>query len=75
MLGIFFKKLNGLQKYQHFLFKAAQPGVVRVQLTANGTYTKFNLLKTRKASIFEITKEIKSLSILILTSLPLDYKR
>ena len=72
VLGIFFKKLNGLQKYQHFVFEAANPGVVKAQLVTNGTYTEFNLLKTRKASVSEITKEIKSFSILVL---PLDYKR
>jgi len=48
VLGIFFlKKLNGLQKYQHFLFEAARPGVVKAQLVA---FTEFNLLKTRKVS-------------------------
>jgi len=31
VLGIFFKKLNGLQKYQHFLFEAANPGIVKTQ--------------------------------------------
>ena len=67
VLGIFFKKLSGLQKYQHFLFEAAQPGVVKTQLVANGAFTEFNLLKTRKASVSEITKEIKSFSILVLT--------
>jgi len=51
VLGIFFKKLNGLQKYQHFIFEIANPGVVKAQLVANGTYTEFNLLKTRKASV------------------------
>src|SRR5438105_12202240 len=50
VLGIFFKKLNGLQKYRHFLFEAANPGV---QMVANGVYyyTEFNLLKTRKTCI------------------------
>src|SRR5207244_1352744 len=75
VLGIFFKKLNGLQKYQHFLFEAVQPGVVKAQLVANGAYTEFNLLKARKTSVSEIIREIKSFSILILTPPPLDYKR
>ena len=75
MLKIFFKKLSGLQKYQHFLFEAARPGIVKAQLVANGAYTEFNLLKTRKASVAEITKEIKSFSILVLTPPLLDYKR
>ena len=75
MLAIFFKKLSGLQKYQHFLFEAARPGIVKAQLVANGTFIEFNLLKARKASVSEITKEIKSFSILVLTPPPLDYKR
>ena len=75
VLGIFFKKLSGLQKYHHFLFEAANPGIVKAQLVANGAFTEFNLLKTRKASVSEIIKEIKSFSIVILTPPPLDYKR
>jgi len=75
VLGIFFKKLNGLQKYQHFVFEAARSGIVKAQLVANGAFTEFNLLKTRKANVSEITKEIKSFSILVLTPPPLDYKR
>jgi len=75
MLGIFFKKLSGLQKYQHFVFKVAKPGIIKAQLVANGSYTEFNLLKTRKTSVSEITNEIKSFSILVLTLPPLDYKR
>ena len=67
VLGIFFKKLSGLQKYQHFVFEAARPGIVKAQLVANGAFAEFNLLKTRKASVSEITKEIKSFSILVLT--------
>ncbi|CAG8723093.1 10730_t:CDS:2, partial [Ambispora leptoticha] len=35
VLGIFFKKLSGLQKYQHFVFEAARPGIVKTQLVAN----------------------------------------
>ena len=72
VLGIFFKKLSGLQKYQHFVFEAVKPDVVKAQLVANGAFTKFNLLKT---TVSEITKEIKSFSILVLTPPPLDYKR
>jgi len=49
--------------------------IVKTQLVANGSYTEFNLLKTRKASVSEIIKEIKSFSILVLTPPPLDYKR
>ena len=74
VLGIFFKKLNGLQKYQHFLFEAANPGVVKTQTVANGSFTEFNLLKNRKVNVSEIIKEIKAFSVLVLTLPPLDYK-
>ena len=67
--------MSGLQKYQHFLFEAARLGVVKAQLVANGAFTEFNLLKTRKATVSEIIKEIKSFSILVLNPPPLDYKR
>ena len=72
ILGIYFKKLPSIQKYQHFLFEASNLGTVKVQEVANGPFTEFNLLKTKRADIFE---EIKSLSILVLTPPPLDYKR
>ena len=75
VLNIFFKKLNGLQKYQHFLFEAVNPGVVKTQTVANGAFTEFNLWKNRKINGSEITKEIKAFSILVLTPPPLDYKR
>ena len=69
VLGIFF--MNGLQKYQHFLFEAVKPGVVKAQLVANGAFTEFNLLKTRKASVSELPKK----SSFSPTPPPLDYKR
>ena len=72
ILGIYFKKLPSIQKYQHFLFEAINFGVVKAQEIANGPFAEFNLLKIRKADIFE---EIKSLSILVLTPPPLVYKR
>ena len=61
VLGIFFKKLNGLQKYQHFVFEATNPGIFKAQMVANGAFTEFNLLKikTRKTSVAEIIREIK----------------
>ena len=58
VLGIFFKKLNGLQKYQHFVFEAAKPGIVKAQLVANGAFTEFNLLKTRKASVLKLRRRL-----------------
>jgi hypothetical protein len=72
ILGIYFKKLTSIQKYQHFLFEASNFGTVKVQKVANGPFTEFNLLKTKKADIFE---EIRALSILVLIPPLLDYKR
>ena len=71
-MGIYFKKLNGLQKYQHFLFEASNLGTVKVQEVANGPFTEFSLMKTKKVDILE---EIRALSILVLTPPSLDYKR
>jgi len=72
ILGIYFKKLPSIQRYQHFLFEASNLGTVKVQEVANGSFAEFNLLKTKKADIFE---EIEALFILMLTPPPLDYKR
>ena len=72
ILGIYFKKLPSIQKYQHFLFEASNLGTVEIQEVVNGPFAKFNLLKTKKADIFE---EIEALFILMLTPPPLDYKR
>src|SRR5215204_3447840 len=71
ILGIYFKKLPSIQKYQHFLFEATNLGMVKAQEIANGPFAEFNLLKTKKSDIFE---EIKALSILVLTPPPLDHK-
>jgi len=75
VLGTFFKKLNGLQKYQHFVFEAANPGIVKAQMVANGPFVEFNLVKTKRTDISQVIKEIKAVSILVLTPPPLDYKR
>jgi hypothetical protein len=72
ILGIYFKKLPSIQKYQHFLFEASNLGTVKVQEVVNGPFTEFNLLKTKRTDIFE---EIRTLSILVLIPPPLDYKR
>ena len=72
ILGIYFKKLPSIQKYQHFLFEATNLGVVKAQEIANEPFAEFNLLKTKKVDILE---EIRALSILVLTPPPLDYKR
>ena len=75
VLNIFFKKLNGLQKYQHFLFEATNSGIVKTQTVVNGPFVKFNLFKTKKTDISQIIKEIKAFSILVLTLSSLNYKK
>ena len=64
-----------MQKYQHFFFEVTNSKIIKAQLVTNGTYIEFNLLKTRIIKVFEITKKIKSFSILILIPPPLNYKR
>ena len=66
-----------MQKYQHFLFEATRLGIVKAQLVANGAFTEFNLLKTRKASVSEIIKEILIPASIGLqkTRIPLSYVR
>jgi len=56
--------LNGLQKYQHFLFEAANPGVVRAQMVA---YTEFNLFKL-KDKYFSSYKRNQSLFYFIINT-------
>ena len=36
--------------YQHFLFEAANPGIVRTQTVANEPFVKFNLVKTKNTN-------------------------
>ena len=38
ILGIYFKKLPSIQKYQHFLFEASNLDTVKVQEIANGPF-------------------------------------
>ncbi|CAG8472767.1 13633_t:CDS:2 [Gigaspora rosea] len=47
-------------------------GTVKVQEVANGPFAEFNLLKIKKADIYQ---EIRALSILVLIPSSLDYKR
>src|SRR6266498_1971444 len=57
ILGIYFKKLPGIQKFQHFFFEISRPGKVKAQEIANGSFYEFNLLKIKKTNITEIIKE------------------
>jgi hypothetical protein len=55
-LETYFKKLPGLQKFQHFLFTSTNPGVIKTQVVANGPFQEFKLLKTGKT---EASKSIE----------------
>jgi hypothetical protein len=59
VLNIFFKKLNGLQKYQHFLFEAVNPGIVKTQTVANGPFVEFNLFKSKGQIFLKLSKILK----------------
>src|SRR5215472_13679969 len=74
-LETYFKKLPGLQKFQHFLFTSANPGVVKAQEVANGPFQEFKLLKTKKSAAPEVIKKIKALSFLVLIPPPMKYDR
>src|SRR3954467_2179393 len=73
-LEIHFKKLLGLQKFQHFLFTSAKPGIVKAQEFANGPFQEFLLLKTKKLEALKIIKKIKALSFLELVPPPMELK-
>ena len=50
-LAIYFKKLPGMQRFQHFLFTSGNPGIVKAQEIANGPFQEFKLLKTSKFEV------------------------
>src|SRR5215813_4889755 len=74
-LETYFKKLHGLQKYQHFLFTSSQPGVVKAQEIADGPFQEFKLLKTSKLEASKIIQKIKALSFPVLVPPPMKYER
>jgi len=74
-LETYFKKLPGMQKFQHFLFTCSQPGVVKAQEVANGPFKEFLLLKTKKSEASKVIKKIKALSFAVLVPPPMELKR
>ena len=72
-LETYFKKLPGLQKFQHFLFTSANPGIIKAQAVVNGSFQKFKLLKT-KSAIPQPIEKIKALSFLMLVPPPMELK-
>src|SRR5438874_13132582 len=74
-LETYFKKLSGLQKFQHFLFTCANPGVIKVQEVVSGTFQEFKLLKISKSEASRIIEKIKALSFPVLVPPPMKYER
>jgi hypothetical protein len=74
-LAVYFKKLPGMQKFQHFLFTRDNPGVVRVQKFAGGPLQEFKLLKASKSEFPKVIKKIKALSFSVLVPPPMKYER
>ena len=63
-----------MQKFQHFLFTSAKPGVVKAQEFANGPFQEFKLLKIGKSEASKIIKKIKALSFAMLVPPPMELK-
>jgi hypothetical protein len=74
-LAVYFRKLNGMQKFQHFLFTRANPGVVRAQEVAGGPFREFKLLKASKFEVSKVIRKIKSLPFPVLVPPPMKYER
>jgi len=74
-LETYFKKLPGLQKFQHFLFTSANPGIIKTQEFANGPLQEFKLLKIGKSEASKVIKKIKALSFAVLVPPPMELKR
>ena len=75
-LETYFKKLLGLQKFQHFLFTRANLGTVKAQEAANGPFQEFKLLKaSSKSTTPQVIEKIKALSFPVLKPLPMELKR
>jgi hypothetical protein len=74
-LKTYFKKLPGLQKFQHFIFTSANPGIVKAQEIANGTFQEFKLLKINKSIDNKVLEKIRALSFSTLVPPPMKYER
>src|SRR5215475_14161159 len=74
-LETYFKKLPGLQKFQHFLFTSANPGIIKAQEAAGGPFGEFKLLKSGKFEASKLVEKIKTLSFPVLKPPPMELKR
>ena len=75
VLGIFFKKLSGLQKYQHFFLKQLILELSKLKWLLMVLLLNLIYWKPEKQVFLNYQRDIKSFSILVLTPPPLDYKR
>jgi hypothetical protein len=74
-LVTFFRKLPGMQRFQHFLFTSASPGVVQAQEVANGPFQEFKLSKASRFEAVKAIEKIKALSFPVLMPPPMKYER
>jgi hypothetical protein len=74
-LVTFFRKLPGVQRFQHFLFTSASPGVVQAQAVASGPFQEFKLLKASRFEAVKAIEKIKALSFPVLMPPPMKYER
>src|SRR5437588_11354563 len=74
-LEIYFKKLSGLQKFQHFLFTSANPGIIKAQEVASGPFQEFKLLKSSKLDTSKVIESLKAITFPVLKPFPMELKR
>src|SRR6266480_4068933 len=74
-LKTYFKKLPGLQKFQHFTFTNANPGIIKAQEIANGTFQEFKLLKINKSTANKVLEKVRTLLFSTLVPPPMKYER
>jgi hypothetical protein len=64
-----------MQRFQHFLFTSAGPGVVQAQEVASGPFQEFKLLKASRFEAAEAREKIKALSFPVFMPSPMKYER
>src|SRR5215475_3465527 len=76
-LAAYFKRLPGMQKFQHFLFTRANLGTIKAQEIANrnGPFQEFKLLKTGGSELSKVIEKIKALSFPVLAPPSMKYER
>jgi hypothetical protein len=64
-----------MQRFQHFLFTSASPGVVQAQEVASVPFQEFKLLKASRFEAVKAIEKIKALSFPVLMPPPMKYER